>query len=269
VGNLWRAAGPLLAVLACAACANPSRTTRIDDAALTTGSISRTQKGIALVKIGAAVNACTTAMVSLGTRDGNRFKAVTTLRVVGLNSPVQPAVAEVELAPGEYHVTGYACITPRNGVVSVASQMHLSGKVESFASFTVHAGEVVNAGFILITPVAVTRVANGAIVNWRIDVRDWPIDEVARFKAQRPQLYAAMQARLMTVTKVPPVTADQIVSACAPHKQLQAEGKIQELPPLCRPGAVLPGVPAAAGPSAPARGLPQPALRPKPKGVDA
>jgi hypothetical protein len=40
-----------------------------------------------------------------------------------------------------------------------------------------------------------------------------------------------MQARLMTVTKVPPVTAEQVAVACEPHKKLQAEGKIQEPPP--------------------------------------
>ena len=244
------AALALLFVALLGGCAQ--QTSRIDDASLTSGSISRTKKGIALVKIGAALNTCTTAAISLGTRDGNKFRDVTTLRVVGLNSPVQPAVAEVELDPGEYHVTGYVCVTPQGSVARVASQMHLSGRVESFASFSINAGEVVNAGFLLIAPVRITRLAATTIIDWQIAVRDWPIDELTRFKSKRPQLYAAMQTRLMVVTKVAPPTADQVASACEPHKKLQSEGKIQDLPPLCRPGAQIPGVTAPAGqPGAP------------------
>ena len=150
-------------------------------------------------------------------------------------------MAEVELDPGEYHVTSYTCLSPRNGLVRVASSMQLSGKVESLASFTIAAGEIVNTGFLVIEPVRVVGGGGIAVLGWRISVRDWPIEEINRFKTQRPQLYAAMQARLMTVTKVPPVTAEQVAVACEPHKKLQAEGKIQELPPLCRPGAKLPG----------------------------
>lgn len=264
---LLRTVAVLVAGVAMAGCAT---TSRIDDASLATGSTTRTTKGIALVKIGAAVNSCTTASVNLGTRDGTRFKDVTTLSVAGLNSPTQPAVAEVELAPGEYHVTGYTCVTPRGEVMRIVPKPQLSGRAESFASFSIAAGEVVNAGFLMLAPVRAIPIGAGPVVDWQILVRDWPIDEVNRFKAQRPQLYATMQARLMTVTKVPPVTAAQVASACEPHKKLQAEGKIQELPPLCRPGAVIPGAAAPASPSAPARGNTQPAgAKPKPRGVDA
>ncbi|MEQ1614973.1 MAG: hypothetical protein ABL904_19665 [Hyphomicrobiaceae bacterium] len=242
-----------------------AQTTRVDDASLTTGSIARTKKGIALVKLGAAVNACNTGTVTIGVRDGVKFRDINTLRVVGLNSPTQPAVAEVELDPGEYHVTSYSCVTPTRGVVRVASQMHLSGKFESLASFSIAAGEVVNTGFLVIEPVRMV-LPKIAIAAWRISVRDWPIEELNRFKTQRPQLYAAMQARLMTVTKIPPVTAEQVATACEPHKKLKTEGKIQELPALCRPGAPLPGVPAG-DPHSP--GASQPGAKPKKKAVDA
>ncbi len=244
------------------ACA--SQTTRIDDASLSTGSVARTKKGIALVKLGAAVNTCSTGAVTLGVRDGVKFRDTNTLRVVGLNSATQPAVAEVELDPGEYHVTSYSCLTPTRGVVRVASAMHLSGKFESLASFTIGAGEVVNVGYLAIEPVRfMTPKIN--ILAWRISVRDWPIDEVTRFKTQRPQLYGAMQARLMTVTKIPPVTAEHVATACEPHKKLQAEGKIQELPALCKPGAKLPG--SEADNAVP--GVAQPANAKKKKAVDA
>ncbi len=258
-----RVAALALATLLACGCA---QTSRVDDAALVTGSTARTKKGIALVKIGAAVNACTTATLTLGVRDGVKFRDINTLRVVGLNSPVQPAVAEVELDPGEYHVTSYTCVSPRNGLVRVASSMQLSGKVESLASFTIAAGEVVNTGFLIIEPVRIVS-PKMVVLAWRIAVRDWPIEEINRFKTQRPQLYSAMQARLMTVTKVPPVTPEQVATACEPHKKLQAEGKIQELPPLCRPGAQIPGV---ATPDAQAPGASAPAAaKARKKPVDA
>jgi hypothetical protein len=59
-----RDADRLVSLAACA------QTTRVDDAALATGSTARTKKGIALVKVGAAINACTTASVTPGVRDG-------------------------------------------------------------------------------------------------------------------------------------------------------------------------------------------------------
>jgi hypothetical protein len=242
-----RTAALVLTMSLLAGCA--AQTSRIEDASLTTGSAARTKKGIALVKMGAAVNGCTTAILTLGVRDGVKFRDTNTLRVVGLNSPTQPAVAEVELDPGEYHVTSYSCLSTRAGLVRVASSMQLSGKVESIASFAIAAGEVVNTGHLIIEPVRITT-PKITVFAWRVAVRDWPIDELNRFKTQRPQLYAAMQARLMTVTKMPPVTAENIATACEPHKKLKAEGKIQELPPLCRPGAQIPSTEAPGAPSA-------------------
>jgi hypothetical protein len=89
-------------------------------------------------------------------------------------------VAEVELDPGEYHVTSYTCLSPRNGPVRVAGAMQLSGKVESIASFSIAAGEIVNTGFLVIEPVRVVGGGGIAVLGWRISVRDWPIEEINR-----------------------------------------------------------------------------------------
>jgi hypothetical protein len=164
LGRICRICATLIVSVSLAACA---QTTRVDDAALATGSTARTKKGIALVKVGAAINACTTASVTLGVRDGVKFRDITTLRVVGLNSLTQPAVAEVELDPGEYHVTSYTCLSPRSGPVRVASAMQLSGKVESIASFSIAAGEIVNTGFLVIEPVRVVGGGGIAVLGWR------------------------------------------------------------------------------------------------------
>ena len=62
-----------------------------------------------------------------------------------------------------------------------------------------------------------------------IEVTDWPLAELDRFKAKRPHIYAQMKTRLMTVTPQepgPPRAQD-----CARLKALKAEGKVQQLPP--------------------------------------
>ena len=46
-----------------------------------------------------------------------------------------------------------------------------------------------------------------------------------------------MKTRLMTVHRVePPTVAAGAGAACAEMRRLQAEGKLQELPPICAPG---------------------------------
>jgi hypothetical protein len=64
-------------------------------------------------------------------------------------------------------------------------------------------------------------------------VTDWPISELERFKQQRPGLYGQMRTRLMTVPKVAPPSMQQIRARCDELRRLQAQGKLQNLPPVC------------------------------------
>ena len=62
---------------------------------------------------------------------------------------------------------------------------------------------------------------------------DWPLAELDRFKAKRPHIFTQMTTRLMTVTDREP--GEPGPHECARLKALQAEGKVQQLPPACSP----------------------------------
>jgi hypothetical protein len=76
-----------------------------------------------------------------------------------------------------------------------------------------------------------------------IDVTDWPLAELDRFKAKRPHIYAQMTTRLMQVTDQGPAVATG--QDCARLKALKAEGKVQQLPPECAQAAATKRAPAA------------------------
>ena len=75
-----------------------------------------------------------------------------------------------------------------------------------------------------------------------VSVSDWPLRELDLFKKKRPALYARMTTRLMQVADPgPPVAGSQ---ECARMRTLQAEGKLQTLPPNCTPAAAAKAAPA-------------------------
>jgi hypothetical protein len=65
-----------------------------------------------------------------------------------------------------------------------------------------------------------------------IEITDWPLAELDRFKTKRPHIYAQMTTRLM---KVPRQSGEPGPQECARLKALMAEGKVQQLPPACLP----------------------------------
>jgi hypothetical protein len=83
----------------------------------------------------------------------------------------------------------------------------------------------------------------GRPVEMDIEVSDWPLAELDRFKAKRPQIYAQMTTRLMTV--IPPGPGAPGAEDCARLKALKAEGKVQQLPPECVAPAASKRAPAA------------------------
>lgn len=198
------------------------------------------------MKIGAADASCRIVHVTLARREGEIFRAVETLKISGLQTPNEPAVAEAELEPGDYHVVNYDCFTPR-GRVGLTSMKSPGLYAKSLASFSIGAGEVVNVGFLKLAPIGVTNQVFSRTLHWAIAVTDWPLSELENFKQRRPTLYAAMRTRLMIVPKAEPMTAEKRDEACAKAKQLKEEGKVQNLPLGCSPsGKAEPIVPAKA-----------------------
>src|SRR3972149_1282640 len=69
----------------------------------------------------------------------------------------------------------------------------------SFASFALQPGEIVNVGYLHLVAWRHGRNTFGRPVEMDIEVKDWPLAELDRFKAKRPHIYAQMKTRLMTV----------------------------------------------------------------------
>lgn len=224
----------VLALVACLGLCGCAQTSKVAET-LDTGTLTRTHKAVALVKLGAPDPACRNVQVVVARREGAMFREVQTLRIAHLQGP-DAAIAEAEFDPGEYHVVAYACATPR-GQIALSSRKEPGLFAASMASFSLAPGEIVNVGFLRLVPVAVTRQMVSRTVHWQATVADWPLTDLDRFKQQRPHLFAAMKTRLMTVTRATPMTAEQKSEACARFKQLQTEGKVQSIPAECLPGA--------------------------------
>jgi hypothetical protein len=218
-----------IAAMACMLVAGCTQTSRVDDN-LSTASLTEAKKAVAVMRVGAASPSCINVAVLLGVRDGEGFRRHQGITVANVRSLTEPAVAEVELDPGEYHVLAYRC---QNAKRVTTLQDGDGGQLyrTSYASFTLLPGEIVNVGYLHVGASRVGRSSFGRPVEVDIDITDWPLAELDRFKARRPHIYAQMTTRLMKVTDRGPAVATS--QDCARLKALQAEGKVQQLPPEC------------------------------------
>jgi hypothetical protein len=201
------------------------------DADVTTTALAQTKKAVAVMRIGAASPECINVAVLLGVREGDGYRRHQALTVANVRSITDPAVAEVELDPGEYHVLAYKCAKAKTTVTlgdGAGGQLYRT----SYASFAVQAGEVVNVGYLHVGASRVGRSSFGRPVDVEIDVTDWPLAELDRFKTKRPQIFAQMTTRLMQVTSRD--AAEPGKQDCERLKALKAEGKVQQLPATCQ-----------------------------------
>ena len=230
-----------ITAMACMLFAGCTQTSRVDDN-LSTAALAETRKAVAVMRVGAASPSCINVAVLLGVREGAGFRRHQGITVMNVRSLTEPAVAEVELDPGEYHVLAYRCQNARS-IKTVADGADQGTYRTSFASFTLHPGEVVNVGYLHVHAARVGLSTFGRPVEVDIDVTDWPLAELDRFKAKRPHIYAQMKTRLMTVT--PPGGGPPSGQECARLKVLKAEGKVAQLPPECALAATAKRAPAA------------------------
>ncbi len=224
--SVWRSALLVIAVAALAAC---SQTTRVGEDTSTDG-LAKSGKGGAVMRLGMASQNCRHVGVWLAVREGLGFRPHTPVAVIHATSLDDVPIAEVELPPGEYHVVSYACGTGKN-VKQVDSFDITTGLVrKSYASFSVAAGEVVNVGSFEYHASRSGLNAFGRQLRITVGVKDWPLDEIERYRKKRPQIYAQMRTRLMTVTPGagPPGEAE-----CAEFRRLTADGKVQDVPEDC------------------------------------
>jgi len=224
----------LMGVLGALLLGGCTQTSRVDDN-LSTASLQQTRKAVAVMRVGAASPSCVNVAVLLGVREGEGYRRHQGITVVNVRSITEPAVAEVELDPGEYHVLAYRCQNATGSVKTVDDNAGGQLYRTSYASFTLQAGEVVNVGYLHLRAWRHGHNTFGRPVEMEIEITDWPLAELDRFKAKRPQIYAQMTTRLMKVPQEPGEPGPQ---ECVRLKALQAEGKVQQLPAACLPSAV-------------------------------
>ncbi len=219
----------LLSACLLSGCAQTSRV----DADTTTQSLVDKKMAVALVRIGEAGTLCRHVSIMIGMREGQGFRSTKILNVANVRSVSEAPIAEVELPPGEYHLLAYRCQNQNNRSIAVGDIADRPGVFRSsFARFTLEPGEIVNIGYLHFNAHRVGMSAFGRPVRSDIYVTDWPLAELERFKATRPQLFAQMRTRhmvLMDDGDGPDATT------CAKLKALKAEGKVQTLPMECQP----------------------------------
>ena len=213
-----------------AAC-SVNKTSRVDET-LTPGTLAAAKKAVAVMRLGAASPSCINVSILLGTREGEGYRRGQAVMVANVRSLAEAQVAEVELEPGQHHVLGYKCDSA-NGATWIADVSTTNGLLRtSYAHFTLAPGEIVNVGYFHFGASHEGRSLFGRAVRSDIEITDWPLADLERFKRTRPAIYAQMTTRLM-VLDGGPLTADEQQQACETHRRLQAEGKLQTLPPAC------------------------------------
>lgn len=231
IGPFARSLAALAVVLGLSACA---QTTRVDAEQTTPQALSSKGTGVAVMRLGAASHTCQQVQVLIGVREGNHFRGVQGVRVMQMRSVSESAVAEVELPPNEYHFLAYRCVD-RNGMPMTVSDKADVANVyrTSIAKFSVKAGEVVNIGYLHYNAVKTRSSMFGRPIRQEVEVSDWPLEELERFRKNRPEIYARMTTRLMQVT----LGDDFDTNDCDRLRQLQRDGKVAKLPEACTPAA--------------------------------
>ena len=118
---------------------------------------------------------------------------------MNVRSLTEPPVAEIELDPDEYHVVAYACVKEKGAKVVGDSAGNALVYRTSYARFRLAPGEIVNVGYLHFHAKRVGANTFGRAIETDIQVTDWPLAELDRFKARRGAIYAQMTTRLMSV----------------------------------------------------------------------
>jgi hypothetical protein len=203
------------------------QTSKVDET-VTTEKLAASKKAVALVRIGSASPNCKNVAVLLGIREGEGYRRHQAITVVNERSLSEAPVAEVELAAGVYHVIGYSCHTDKGPQMIVE---HVGGTLyrKSYAHFQIDAGEILNIGYFHFGASHEGRSLFGRPVRTDVEVSEWPLAEIERFKLKRPTIYAQMITRLMTVGDA----AANVGQTCDTWAKLKAERKVQDVPPEC------------------------------------
>ncbi len=205
---------------------------RINEQLADAPTLKQNQQAIGLFRIGRPDPSCLHLGVQLGVREGDLFRPG---NVMKLAQTRVTQVVETILPPGEYHVVSLTCFRARSTMV--LSDPQGNGLMrQSYATFRLAAGEIINLGEIRLVDQKRRHGVWNSFHEIGVEIGDWPLEELDRFKSQRPKLYAEMRTRLMTVPQSAPAH-QQNPKLCDNARKLLAEGKLQNLPAECTTAA--------------------------------
>ena len=229
IGPVARSIAAIATAIGLTACA---QTSRVDVAETTPQALASKGTGVAVMRLGVGGTSCRHIQALIGVREGNHFRGVRGVKVADVRSVTESAVAEIELPPAEYHVLAYRCIDKTGMPMTVSDPSDTANVYRtSIAKFTLRAGEVVNVGFLQYNAVKTRSSLFGRPIRQEVNVSDWPLEELERFRKNRPEIFARMTTRLMQVT----LGDDPSIEDCGRLRELQQEGKIAALPAHCLP----------------------------------
>ena len=218
----------LLAACLAPALAACMQTSRVEDAT-TTQKLATTKHAVAVMRLGTAAPNCLHIRILLGTRAGDGYRRGQVVTVTGLKSVTQSQVAEVELDPGEHHIIGFSCVAEQ-GQTFVNDPAGDGLFRTSYARFTLAPGEIVNVGYFHFNAHK-TKSAFGGGVRPVVEITDWPLAEIERFKQLRPTFYAQMTTRIMVAGDA--ATPENVQKDCETWRRLKGDGKAQNVPKNC------------------------------------
>ena len=198
---------------------------KVNEALTDTATLQTSSEAVALIRFPPPDPACIALGMQIGVAEGKLYRPLQTLRLKQL---AVTNVMEARLAPGTYHVLSMTCVRTKS--MQTMWEPEGNGLLRrSYATFTVTAGEVVNVGEIRAVRAGRTTGIFGDFKDVKIEVGDWPLSELDRYRSQRPKLFAQMKTRLMTADGTAPSPAER----CAMLRALQSAGKVQSLPADC------------------------------------
>ena len=203
--GVWHGSIGAMAGMLVAGC---TQTSRVDDN-LSTASLAETKKAVAVMRVGAASPSCINVAVLLGVREGEGFRRHQGITVMNVRSLVEPAVAEVELDPGEYHVACLSLPDRKGGIKTVADGAGRAPTAPAMRASRCRPARSSTSATCTSTPGARAARRSAGRCEVDVEVTDWPLAELDRFKAKRPHIYAQMKTRLMTVTPQGQGAADE------------------------------------------------------------
>jgi hypothetical protein len=206
------------------------KTSKVDDT-VNPARLAAAQKAVAVMRLGSASPNCLHVAILLGTPEGEGYRRHKPVSVANVRSLAETQVAEVELDPGTYHVIGYSCIGEKGPAIVADKASEAQLYRTSYAQFALAPGEIVNVGYFHFGASKDGRSTFGRAIRTDVEISDWPLAEIERFRKLRPAIYEQMKTRLMTTGA--PVTASGQNATCETWRGLQAAGKVQSLPPEC------------------------------------